>query len=502
MRKSLNTVVWGSAGLGGQVGNEAMDGSIFRAYDIRGIAGITLTHGVVRAIGNAFGAVVREGTDKRRTKIAVGRDGRHSSPWIESSLVDGLTRAGVDVFLIGLGPTPMLYFAENHLGCDAAVMVTGSHGPPNCNGLKFTLGCAPFSGERIRELATLARSAFQKQTRGQSRTADVSGAYVSRLLADSVSGRHLDVVWDAGNGAAGSVLHDLVAGLPGRHMILFGEVDGAFPHRGPDSAVAENLGALAASVIEHGADVGIAFDGDGDRIGVVDDEGKPVAGDELLALLAADVLCARPGATVIADVKASRVLFDEIARLGGMPLMWRTGHAPIKEKMMEIGCPLAGEVSGHMYFADRYYGFDDGLYAAVRLLNILSARRAGLASFRKSLPRAVNTPEVRIACDDGRKWVVVEEVRARLTARGADMVAIDGVRVSVAGGWWLLRASNTGPALVARCEAVDEIGLERVWRDLAVAVTPSGVELPADLEFGRGVAQLQPEIGREPDSRP
>ncbi len=456
-----------------------IDPSIFRAYDIRGVVGETLTVEAVRAIGAAFASMVRERAGKEHPGIAVGYDGRLTSPEIEASLVAGINEAGAHAERIGLGPTPMLYFAVHHLPADAGVMVTGSHNPPDHNGLKMMLGHGPVHGDRIREIARRAAAPTEARgAPGRSRAADVAGAYVARLRRDAAPGRELDVVWDAGNGAAGRVLEALVAGLPGRHTVLFGDVDGAFPNHHPDPAVPENLEDLAAAVTARGADLGIAFDGDGDRIGAVDGDGRVLWPDQLMALWSADVLGERPGSTIIADVKASRVLFDEIARLGGKPLMWRTGHSPIKEKMRETGCPLAGETSGHVFFADRYYGYDDALYAAIRLLNILGAREDGLASFRRSLPKVVNTPELRFACDDARKFAVVEEVRARLSDRGSDVVDIDGVRVSVADGWWLLRASNTQPALVARCEAPDEERLRRVKRDLAAAVAPSGVTPP------------------------
>ena len=272
------------------------------------------------------------------------------------------------------------------------------------------------------------------------------------------------------------LLRRLTAALPGRHSVLFGEVDGRFPNHHPDPTVEENLADLRAAVAGAGADLGIALDGDGDRIGVIDGDGRALAGDLLLALLAAEVLERQPGATVIADVKASQALFDEIARLGGRPLMWRTGHAPIRDKMRQTGAPLAGEVSGHLFFADRWFGFDDALYAAIRLLNLLAASGRSLARLAAALPRPVNTPELRFACDDRRKFQVVDELRARLAGR--DPVAVDGVRVASGGGWWLLRASNTQPALVARCEAPDAGALEEVKADLAACLAPSGVLPP------------------------
>ena len=462
----------------------ALDATLFRAYDIRGEAGRSLTGAAARAIGGAFAAMAGEAAGTACPRIAVGRDGRLSSPQLETALVQGLTAAGADVLRIGLGPTPLLSFAVRRLAADAGVMVTGSHNPPADNGLKLTLGHGPFHGERIQALARrAARPPRAGRRRGGVRVPalDVAAAYVAALLREARAappGRApATVVWDAGNGAAGPLLQRLADGLAGRHRVLFSEVDGRFPNHHPDPTVEENLADLKAAVAAEGADLGIALDGDGDRIGVVDGEGRTLAGDLLLAILAGEVLRRQPGATVIADVKASQVLFDEIARLGGRPLMWRTGHAPIRDKMRETGAPLAGEMSGHLFFADRWFGFDDALYAAVRLLGLLAAGGRSLAALAAALPRAVNTPELRFPCGDERKFEVVEEVRARLAGRGG-IVAVDGLRVASAGGWWLLRASNTQPALVARCEAADAEALEKVKDDLAACLAPSGVLPP------------------------
>ena len=456
-----------------------IDPTIFRAYDIRGIVDQSLTLEAVRAIGAAFASMVRETSGKGRPEVAIGYDGRLSSPTIEAALVDGLNDGGVDAVRIGLGPTPMLYFAVHHLESDAGVMVTGSHNPPDYNGLKMMMGHGPFHGEQIQEIARRAgQGAPEGTSRGGSRNVDLADIYVRRLQGDAERGKELKVVWDAGNGAAGQVLEELVKGLPGHHTVLFGEIDGTFPNHHPDPTVPENLTDLIVAVAEQRADLGIALDGDGDRIGVIDGDGQVLWGDQLMALWSADLLREQPGATIIADVKASQVLFDEIARLGGKPLMWQTGHSLIKQKMKEIGCPLAGEMSGHVFFADRYYGFDDALYAGIRLLNVLAAGDQSLAAFRRGVPQVVNTPELRFDCDDGRKFVVIEEVRARLSDRGGDVVDVDGVRVSIAGGWWLLRASNTQPVLVARCEAPDEERLDLVKKDLLAAVTPSGITPP------------------------
>jgi phosphomannomutase len=457
-----------------------IDPTIFRAYDIRGIVGESLTLDAVQAIGRAFADVVREAQpSKPRPEIAIGYDGRLSSPDIEQALVRGINEGGANAVCIGLGPTPMLYFAVHHLNADAGIMVTGSHNPPDYNGLKMMLGHGPFHGAQISDLAQRIEQGFAiVDQAGTSRTEEVADAYIARVQQDSVAGRDLHVVWDAGNGAAGDVLTELVKGLPGTHTVLFGEVDGTFPNHHPDPTVPENLVDLIAAVEREEADLGIALDGDGDRIGVIDRTGEILWGDQLMMLWAADVLAEHPGATVIADVKASQVLFDEIARLGGKPLMWKTGHSLIKQKMKELGCPLAGEMSGHIFFADRYFGFDDALYAGVRLMNVLANHEKTLDEIRRSLPKVVNTPELRFDCDDVRKFSVIEEVRAHLVDRGDTVNAVDGVRVSIAGGWWLLRASNTQPVLVARCEAPDMEALEEVKKDLVAAVKPSGVVPP------------------------
>jgi phosphomannomutase len=307
----------------------------------------------------------------------------------------------------------------------------------------------------------------------------VTHDYVARLASDWDGGdRLLKVVWDNGNGAAGEVLQQLVAGLPGEHTVLNAAIDGRFPAHHPDPTVPKNLEQIIAAVHEHGADIGIAFDGDADRIGVVDDKGQILFGDQLLVILGRDILRDNPGATIIADVKASQVLFDEIARAGGTPLMWKTGHSLIKAKMAEIGSPLGGEMSGHVFFADRWYGFDDALYAAVRLLGIVARMDGTLSAVRDALPQVLNTPELRFDCDDRRKFAVVDEVAARLKAEGAKVANIDGVRVLTPDGWWLLRPSNTQAVLVARAEAKTPEGLERLKKALVSQLEASGLTAP------------------------
>ena len=453
------------------------DPTSLREYDIRGIVGTTLHATDAFAIGRCFGSVVIRGGGR---SVAVGCDGRVSSPEMEQALVNGLKASGIDVLRIGVCPTPMLYFASTLHHTDGAIMVTGSHNPPDYNGFKMMLARKPFFAQQIRDIGTAAETGdVVPEATGTDVTIDVSQAYIDRIVQDWDGGdRALKVVWDNGNGSAGDVLVRLVARLPGEHTILFPEIDGSFPNHHPDPTVPKNLEALIAEVAARGADLGIAFDGDADRLGAVDNTGAMLFGDQLLVVLARDVLKTHPGAMIIADVKASQVLFDEVAKAGGQPLMWKTGHSLIKAKMAETGCPLAGEMSGHVFFADKWYGFDDALYAGVRLLGIVARMHGTLADVRLALPHVLNTPELRFDCDDQRKFAVVAEVAARLAAEGANVSEIDGVRVLTEDGWWLLRSSNTQAVLVARCEASSEAGLERLKAALAAQLEASGLDAP------------------------
>lgn len=453
------------------------DPTILREYDIRGVVGRTLHPADAFAIGRCFGSMV---ASHERNTVVVGYDGRLSSPDLESELIAGLKASGMEVIRIGRGPTPMLYFASATLNADGAVMVTGSHNPPDYNGFKMMYAGKPFFGPQIHKLGEIAQAgSVVEEATGSERPLDVSRDYVSRLVTDWDGGDSLlKVVWDNGSGAAGEVLQHLVSGLPGEHILLNATIDGHFPAHHPDPTVPRNLVQLIGEVRARGADIGIAFDGDADRIGVVDDEGQIMFGDQLMVLLARDVLRRNPGATIIADVKASQVLFDEIARAGGKPLMWKTGHSLIKAKMAEVGSPLAGEMSGHVFFADHWYGFDDALYAAVRLLGVVARMDEALSSVRGSFPLVVNTPELRFDCDDRRKFQVIEEVAARLRTEGAKVADIDGVRVQTEDGWWLLRASNTQAVLVARAEAKSDEGLARLKTALARQLEQSGLAAP------------------------
>ena len=447
--------------------------SSLREYDIRGIVGETLNAADAFAIGRVFGSIVAEAGGK---KVAVGRDGRLSSPALSKALVEGLMASGMDVVDIGQGPTPMLYFASFTEPADGAVMVTGSHNPPNYNGFKMMLRNKPFFGAQIQDLgARAAAGNVVPEAKGSVTEKDISDAYIERLAQDWDGTRELKIVWDNGNGAAGDVLRKLVAKLPGKHKLLFAEVDGKFPNHHPDPTVPKNLEALIEAVKKDGADVGIAFDGDADRIGLVDNEGHMLFGDQFLVLMARDVLKAHPGGTIIADVKASQVLFDEVAKAGGKPLMWKTGHSLIKSKMAETNAPLAGEMSGHIFYNDKWYGFDDALYAAVRVLGVIARMDETVGEFRASLPKVLNTPELRFDCPEERKFAVVAEVAERLRESGAKVSDTDGVRVNTEDGWWLLRASNTQAVLVARAEASSAAGLVRLKSALAAQLSASGL---------------------------
>ena len=452
------------------------DPTILREYDIRGIVGETLTADDALALGRSFGTVVARGGGQR---ICVGRDGRLTSQDLEDSLVAGLNDSGIHVVSIGLCPTPALYFAVQLLETDGGVMVTGSHNPPEFNGFKMTLGTGSFFGDDIRRLGEMAAAGDYTSGIGQISYEAILERYVDRIATDCRMGnRSLAVAWDSGNGSAGKAMEMLVARLPGRHVLLNSSIDGTFPAHHPDPTVAANLEQLIEAVQAEQCDLGIAFDGDGDRIGVVDGEGQVLWGDQLMTVWAEEVLAENPGATIIADVKASQVLFDRIDELGGHPLMWRTGHSLIKAGIAETGALLAGEMSGHVFFADRYYGYDDALYAAGRLLSCLSRDSRTLAEFRRNLPQVVNTPEIRFPCPEERKFEVVEEVRKRLAASGANVCDIDGVRVLTENGWWLLRSSNTQAALVARCEAPTISDLDPLKEELAGQLRASGLEPP------------------------
>ncbi|VXC82313.1 phosphoglucomutase/phosphomannomutase PgmG [Sphingomonas sp. AX6] len=445
-----------------------------REYDIRGIVGRTLGPEDARAIGRGFATLLRRAGG---TRVAVGRDGRESSPELEMALIDGLTTSGVDVVRVGLGPTPMLYYSEATLEVDGGIQITGSHNPSDYNGFKMVFQHAPFYGSDIQELGRLAENGDweEAETRGTVSDVDIEDEYVGRLMA-GYSGGTYRIGWDAGNGASGPVIEKLTKLLPGEHHLLFTDVDSNFPNHHPDPTEEKNLEDLKRLVAEKQLDFGLAFDGDGDRIGAIDGEGRVVWGDQLLSILAVPVLRQEPGATIIADVKASQMLYDRIAELGGKPVMWKTGHSLVKTKMKETGAPLAGEMSGHIFFAQDYYGFDDAQYAAVQVIRALHVIGKSMTQLRSEMPALVNTPEMRFTVDESRKFDIVTEVLDRLEKDGAKVDRTDGARVNTDDGWWLLRASNTQDVLVARAESNDQAGLDRLMAQIDAQLAASGVE--------------------------
>jgi phosphomannomutase len=452
------------------------DPTSLREYDIRGIVGEALGPDDARAIGRGFATLLRRAGGHR---VAVGRDGRVSSPELEAALVEGLTTSGCDVVRIGLGPTPMLYYAEATLEVDGGIQITGSHNPGNYNGFKMVFQHLPFFGEDIQKLGRMAAEgdweSVEPGDEGSVSDYDILDDYVGRLMAGYAGGAYR-VGWDTGNGAAGPVIEKLVKLLPGEHHTLFTEVDGHFPNHHPDPTDEKNLADLKRLVAEKNLDFGLAFDGDGDRLGAIDGRGRVVWGDQLLSVLAEPVLREVPGATIIADVKASQALYDRVAELGGVPLMWKTGHSLIKTKMKETGAPLAGEMSGHIFFAHNYYGFDDAQYAAVRLIQAVHVIGKSLTQLKDEMPAMINTPEMRFQVDETRKFAVIDEVLDRLEAEGADVNRTDGARVNTPDGWWLLRASNTQDVLVARAEAKSQEGLDRLMAMIDAQLAASGLE--------------------------
>ena len=448
-----------------------------REYDIRGIIGETLSGDDAYAIGRSFGTLLARDGGK---KAAIGYDGRLSSPMLEHALVQGLNDSGIAAVRIGMGPTPMLYYAECVLDdVDGGIEITGSHNPANYNGFKMVFKGRPFFGADIQKLGAMASAGDWDsdviEGSAGSEILDILDQYVERI-AQAAPTKEFRIGWDAGNGAAGPIIEKLIRILPGEHHVLFTDVDGNFPNHHPDPTEEANLADLKALVAEKKLDFGVAFDGDGDRIGAIDGEGRVIWGDQLLQIYAQDVLKILPDSVIIADVKASQALYDRVAELGGKPLMWKTGHSLIKSKMKEVGSPLAGEMSGHVFFKHEYYGFDDAPYAAIRLMSAAANIGKSVTQMRSEMKEMINTPEMRFQVDESRKFAVIDEVLERLSADGADVNNTDGARVNTDDGWWLLRASNTQDVLVARAEASSEEGLERLMAQIDEQLSLSGLE--------------------------
>ena len=450
---------------------------IFKAYDIRGIVDKSLTADVVRQVGHALGSLAVEQGQKA---IAVGRDGRLSGPELAGALMDGICAAGCDAIDVGCVPTPVTYFAAYELGCHSCVSVTGSHNPPDYNGLKMVIGGTTLALDAIQDLKKRIEDGNLKHGQGQRSSAEVLGAYVEKIVGDVKLARPMKIVMDCGNGVAGAIAPELFKRLGCEIVPLFCEVDGNFPNHHPDPSKPENLADVVKALQETDAEIGIAFDGDGDRLGVVTKDGEIIFPDRQLMLFAADVLSRVPGGTVIFDVKCTRLLAPWIRQHGGVPLMWNTGHALVKAKLRETGAPLAGEMSGHTFFKERWYGFDDGLYTGARLLEILS-KATDANPVLKNLPNSPSTPELNIKMAEGEPFTLIDKLKADGKFTGAEeIITIDGVRVEYADGFGLARPSNTTPVVVLRFEADNAVALERIQADFRQALNAvwPGIQLP------------------------
>lgn len=450
---------------------------IFKAYDIRGIVDETLTSDIVFEIGRAFAS---EAISRDQHKVVVGRDGRLSGPKLMQALIDGLNKSGVDVIDIGMAPTPVVYFAAQHIGSGSCIALTGSHNPPNYNGLKMVIGGVTLSGETIQQLKQRIENNDIVDGNGKCETRDVIPEYIERIVGDIKLQKKMKVVLDCGNGVAGVVAPKLIKELGCDTTELYCDVDGNFPNHHPDPSKPENLQDLIKSVKQTGADIGLAFDGDGDRLGVVTPAGDIIWPDRQMMLYAKDILERNPGEQIIYDIKCTINLAKVIEQSGGKPLMWTTGHSLIKAKLKETGAPLAGEMSGHIFFKERWYGFDDGTYTAARLLEILAKDSRDTQEIFSSLPDSVNTPELNIHMEEGENFKFVEELQKVANFENAKVTTIDGVRVDYEDGFGLVRASNTTPSLVIRFEANDETGISRIqeeFRKLMLQINPE-LELP------------------------
>jgi phosphomannomutase / phosphoglucomutase len=430
--------------------------TIFREYDIRGVADTELESSDVTDLGRGLGTLLQR---KSGRSITLGRDCRLSSPRLRDALLEGLVDSGCEVTDIGVVPTPVLYFSAVHLGAEGAVMITGSHNPSEFNGFKTVCGSSTLHGATIQEVRRIIEARDFLRGRGSQADMDVIPAYLDEVAPQFDFKRRVKVVLDAGNGTAGPVVHRLFERLNCEVTGLFFDMDGRFPNHHPDPTVPANLKHLRDAVRAQRAELGIAFDGDADRIGAVDENGEVIYGDMLLLIFGREILTRKPGATFIGEVKCSQLLYDELKRLGGNPIMYKTGHSLIKAKMKQEHAELAGEMSGHMFFADRYLGYDDALYAACRLIEIVAASGKPLSAQLAGIPKLVSTPEIRVDCPDEAKFSVVERVAARFK-KTHQVIDVDGVRVLFDHGWGLLRASNTQPVLVMRFEAESEAWLQ------------------------------------------
>ena len=450
--------------------------SILRAYDIRGIVGKTLFEKDAYAIGFGFANAIQNHTSKDMPTIAIGRDGRLTSPELSRSLAQGLVDGGAEVIDIGLGPTPMLYFADIHFDCDGAIQITGSHNPKDYNGFKMVQAHRSFYGEAIQQLGHSTLTGLPQKTKGHYREEEVFDLYV-RQLHEGCEIDDYTLIWDTGNGAAGPAVEALTHNLKGAHTTLFTDVDGHFPNHHPDPVDPHTLSFLRDACKAASADCGLGFDGDGDRLGVIDAKGRQVPGDLLTAYLATEFLSRHPGETILFDVKSSKTAMDIVRQAGGKAELWMTGHSHMKSRMVESGCQLAGEMSGHIFIKDQYHGFDDALYVAMRVLQTMTKTKTSITAFMDALPPSYTSPECRVECDDNVKFDVMDALQALVkTQYDAQYITlIDGIRVNENDGWWLIRASNTEAALVVRAEGINETALNAKINDVRTLLATQNI---------------------------
>ena len=431
---------------------------VLREYDIRGIVGKNLTENTAYTIGRTFGHILCESFSNK--KIAVGYDGRLTSPFLKEALCIGLIDSGANVYSIGVCPTPMAYFAHYHLETDAVVMVTGSHNPSEYNGFKMVLNKHSFFSDEIKNLQTLINQNEITSNKGSIHKKSIVQKYISRILHNININKHIKVAWDTGNGAMGAVINQITSQLINtENIIINAEVDGNFPNHHPDPTVPKNMEQLINTVLENKCDIGLAFDGDGDRLGVIDNKGNIVWADQYMLILCSEISKLYKNPKIIMDVKCSKVFFDEAIKMNCDPIMSKTGHSPIKEKMKELSSPLSGEMSGHVCYSDDFFGYDDAMYVGLRLLRILGNTKQLLSDLIDVFPKTFSTPETRFDVEEARKFIIIDEVKDRLRKIEGKIIDIDGVRVETKEGWFLMRASNTQNQLTCRAEAISKDGL-------------------------------------------
>ena len=458
--------------------------TILRSYDIRGVYGKTLTKEDAFMLGFFFGITVREkNPNKKNPLIIIGMDGRLSSPILEEKLNEGLVNSGCEVYRIGLGPTPMLYFASNYYKADGAIQVTGSHNPKDYNGFKIVLNQNSFFGEDIQKLGQFANKGYSSKYRGFSKSAKINSKYVNEILKPlkNIDKQLLNktIVWDCGNGASGPSVEMITKRIPGKHIVLYSDVDGDFPNHHPDPTDESTLKILKNKMKDVDAELGIAFDGDGDRIGVIDKQGRPVAGDLLTSFLAHSIVTNEKDIqTIILDIKSSYIAYEKITSLGFKAEIGKTGHSNIKKRIKEIKSPLAGEMSGHIFFGDTYFGYDDALYAAIRLL-ALTANNVELDKFMSTLPKTFVSPEIKVFCPDKIKFLTIDNISKNVFEKynSNEVITLDGLRVKNNHGWWLIRASNTEEVLVVRFEGKSEKDKKELYAEVENLLKKEGLTL-------------------------